>query len=67
MIDIIELNNKYISDVVSIIKKRSNTLNIRKNVEEIIENVKSSGDKALRGYTLDFLIKISLYEPILYT
>ena len=30
MIDIIELNNKYISDVVSIIKKRSNTLNIRK-------------------------------------
>ena len=54
MIDIIELNNKYISDVVSIIKKRSNTLNIRKNVEEIIENVKSSGDKALRGYTLDF-------------
>ncbi|WP_195989750.1 histidinol dehydrogenase [Clostridium sp. D53t1_180928_C8] len=54
MIDIIELNNKYISDVVSSIKKRSNTLNIRKNVEEIIENVKSSGDKALRRYTLDF-------------
>lgn len=54
MMDIIELSSKGISDVVSIIKKRSNTLNIRKSVEEIIENVKSSGDKALRGYTLDF-------------
>ena len=54
MMDIIELSNKSISDVVSIIKKRSNTLNIRKSVEDIIENVKSSGDKALRGYTLDF-------------
>ena len=54
MMDIIELSNKSISDVVSIIKKRSNTLNVRKSVEEIIENVKSSGDKALRGYTLDF-------------
>lgn len=54
MIDIIELDNNYISDVVSIIKKRSNTLNIRKNVEDIIENIKSSGDKALRAYTLEF-------------
>lgn len=54
MMDIIELSSKGISDVVSIIKKRSNTLNVRKSVEEIIENVKSSGDKALRGYTLDF-------------
>lgn len=54
MMDIIELSSKGISDVVSIIKKRSNTLNVRKSVEEIIENVKSTGDKALRGYTLDF-------------
>lgn len=54
MMDIIELSSKGVSDVVSIIKKRSNTLNVRKSVEEIIENVKSSGDKALRGYTLDF-------------
>ena len=54
MMDIIELSNKSISDVVSIIKNRSNTLNVRKSVEEVIENVKSSGDKALRGYTLDF-------------
>lgn len=54
MMDIIELSSKGISDVVSIIKKRSNTLNVRKSVEEIIENVKSSRDKALRGYTLDF-------------
>lgn len=54
MMDIIELSSKGISDVVSIIKKRSNTLNVRKSVEEIIENVKSSGDKALREYTLDF-------------
>lgn len=54
MMEIIELSSKGISDVVSIIKKRSNTLNVRKSVEEIIENVKSSGDKALRGYTLDF-------------
>lgn len=54
MMDIIELSSKGISDVVSIIKKRSNTLNVRKSVEEILENVKSSGDKALRGYTLDF-------------
>lgn len=54
MMEIIELSNKGISDVISIIKKRSNTLNVRKSVEEIIENVKSSGDKALRGYTLDF-------------
>ncbi len=30
MMDIIELNNKSISDTISIIKKRSNTLNIRK-------------------------------------
>lgn len=54
MMDIIEVSNKSISDVVSIIKKRGNTFNIRKNVEEIIENVKVSGDKALRKYTLDF-------------
>ena len=54
MMDIIELSSKGVSDVVSIIKKRSNTLDVRKSVEEIIENVKSSGDKALRGYTLDF-------------
>ena len=52
--DIIELNNKNISDIVSIIKKRSNTLNIRKGVEDIIKNVRSYGDKALRDYTLDF-------------
>ena len=54
MMDIIELSSKGVSDVVSIIKKRSNTLDVRKSVEEIIENVKSTGDKALRGYTLDF-------------
>ena len=54
MMDIIELNNKNISDIVSIIKKRSNTLNIRKGVEDIIKNVRSYGDKALRDYTLDF-------------
>lgn len=54
MMDIIELSNKGIRDVIAIIKKRSNTLNIRKSVEEIIENVKSSGDKALKAYTLDF-------------
>ena len=54
MMDIIELNNKNISDIVSIIKKRSNTLNIRKGVEDIIKNVRTYGDKALRDYTLDF-------------
>lgn len=54
MMDIIEVSNKSINDIVSIIKKRSNTFNIRKNVEDIIESVKSSGDKALRRYTLDF-------------
>ena len=54
MMDLIELSNKCISDVVSIIKERSNTSNIRSSVEEIIENVKSYGDKALREYTLDF-------------
>ncbi len=54
MMDIIELNNKSISDTISIIKKRSNTLNIRKSVEDIIGNVKDFGDKALREYTLNF-------------
>ncbi len=54
MMDIIELNNKSISDTISIIKKRSNTLNIRKSVEDIIGNIKDFGDKALREYTLNF-------------
>lgn len=54
MMDIIELNNKSIRDTISIIKKRNNNLNIRKSVEDIIENVKKFGDKALMDYTLDF-------------
>lgn len=54
MMDIIELSNNSINDVISKLKARGNTSVVRKSVEEIIENVKINGDKALRGYTLDF-------------
>ena len=64
MMDIIELSNKSISDVVSIIKKRSNTLNVRKSVEEIIENVGGleTYNEILKNYylTIDYIVK--LYE-----
>lgn len=54
MMDIIEVSDNSLNAVISILKSRNNTSNLRKSVEEIIENVKINGDKALRGYTLDF-------------
>ena len=54
MMDIIELSNNSISAVISNLKARGNTSDVRKSVEEIIKDVKINGDKALRGYTLDF-------------
>lgn len=54
MMDIIEVSDNSLNDVISILKSRSNTSNLRKSVEEIIESVKINGDEALKGYTLDF-------------
>ena len=50
MIDIIELDNKSIKEIVKCLKKRNNTADVRRNVEDIKEN----GNKALREYTLKF-------------
>lgn len=52
MIDIIEFES--INDIISFIKKRKDTSSIRRGVEDIISNVRSFGDKALRDYTLEF-------------
>lgn len=54
MMDIIEVSNDGLNVVISTLKSRNNTSNFKKSVEKIIENVKINGDKALRGYTLDF-------------
>ena len=54
MISIINVNNNNINEIIKNLKKRSNTINIRKSVEEIIENIKLHGNKALREYTLKF-------------
>ena len=40
MISIINVNNNNINEIIKNLKKRSNTINIRKSVEEIIENIK---------------------------
>ena len=52
MIDIIEFES--INNIISFIKKRKDTSSIRRGVEDIISNVRSFGDKALRDYTLEF-------------
>ena len=49
-----EINNNNINEIIKNLKERSNTINIRKSVEEIIENIKLHGNKALREYTLKF-------------
>ena len=54
MISIINVNNNNINEIIKNLKERSNTINIRKSVEEIIENIKLHGNKALREYTLKF-------------
>lgn len=54
MIDIIELDNKSIKEIVKCLKKRNNTADVRRNVEDIIEDIKGNGNKALREYTLKF-------------
>lgn len=54
MISIINVNNNNINEIIKNLKRRSNTINIRKSVEEIIENIKLHGNKALREYTLKF-------------
>ena len=54
MIDIIELDNKSIKEIVKSLKKRNNTADVRRNVEDIIEDIKENGNKALREYTLKF-------------
>lgn len=54
MISIINVNNNNINEIIKNLKGRSNTINIRKSVEEIIENIKLHGNKALREYTLKF-------------
>lgn len=54
MIDIVELSNKSINEIVKNLKKRNNTADVRKNVEDIIEDIKENADKALREYTLKF-------------
>ena len=54
MIDIIELDNKSIKEIVKCLKKRNNTADVRRNVEDIIEDIKENGNKALREYTLKF-------------
>ena len=40
MISIINVNNNNINEIIKNLKERSNTINIRKSVEEIIENIK---------------------------
>ena len=50
MISIINVNNNNINEIIKNLKERSNTINIRKSVEEIIENIKLHGNKALREY-----------------
>ena len=47
MISIINVNNNNINEIIKNLKGRSNTINIRKSVEEIIENIKLHGNKAL--------------------
>lgn len=54
MIDILELSNKCIDGIVKNLKKRNNTVDVRRNVEDIIEDIKENGNKALRKYTLKF-------------
>lgn len=54
MIDILELSNKCIDGLVKNLKKRNNTVDVRRNVEDIIEDVKENGNNALRKYTLKF-------------
>lgn len=54
MISKINVNNNNINEIIKNLKERSNTINIRKSVEEIIENIKLHGNKALREYTLKF-------------
>lgn len=54
MIDILELSNKCIDGFVKNLKKRNNTVDVRRNVEDIIEDVKENGNNALRKYTLKF-------------
>ena len=39
MISIINVNNNNINEIIKNLKERSNTINIRKSVEEIIENI----------------------------
>ena len=48
MISIINVNNNNINEIIKNLKGRSNTINIRKSVEEIIDNFKLHGIKALR-------------------
>lgn len=54
MIDIIELSNKSVSEILSILNERNNTSNVRSSVEDVINNVKLKGDESLREYTLKF-------------
>lgn len=54
MIGILESSNKSIDGIVKKLKKRNNTADVRRNVEDIIEDVKENGNKALRKYTLKF-------------
>ena len=52
MIDIIEFES--INNIISFIKKRKDTSSIRRGVEDIISNVRSFGDKALRAMICHF-------------
>lgn len=54
MMDIIEVSDNSLNAVISILKSRNSTSNLRKSVEEIIESIKINGDKALREYTMEF-------------
>lgn len=56
MIDIVEISEKRKVEILTKLEQRNNqdTLNIRKSVEEILENIKFYKDKALREYTLKF-------------